>query len=94
MLGKPIIIPACVVDYYNQTVDSLQFLAVQSETNLNYFMSGPIKRHVLLSCDTFEGISIIGNQSLSKSTNFSITVTLNTALYSDWKQISVNLIIN
>ena len=90
MLGKPIIIPACVVDYYNQTVDSLQFL-VQSETNLNYFMSGP--KHVLLSCDTFDGISIIGTQSLSKSTNFSITITLNTALYSDWKQISVNLTI-
>ena len=90
MLGKPIIIPACVVDYYNQTVDSLQFL-VQNETNLNYSMSGP--KHVLLSSNTFEGISIIGKQSLSKSTNFSINITLNTALYSDWKQISVNLII-
>ena len=90
MLGKPIIIPACVVNYYNQSVDSLQFL-VQSETNLNYFISGPT--YVLISCDTFEGINIIGNQSLSKSMNFSITVTLNTALYSNWKKISVNLII-
>ena len=91
MLGKPITVPTCVFDYYNnQTDDSLQFL-VQGETNLNYFVSGP--KQVTISCDTFEKINIIGNQSLSKSTNFSIILTLNTALYSDWKQISVNLII-
>ena len=90
MLGESIIIPVCVLDYYNQSLDSLQFL-VQSETSPNYFISGP--NHVLISSNTFKGISIIGNQSLSKSTNFSITITLNTALYSDWKQISVNLII-
>ena len=92
MLGKEIAIPVCVLDYYhnNQSVDSIQF-SIQSVTNTNYSIEGP--KHVVISCDTFEGISIIGNQSLSKSTNFSITITLNTALYSDWKQISVNLII-
>ena len=91
MLGKSIPMPACVLDYYNQSVDSIQFM-VQSETNLNYFISGP--KQVVISCnDAFEKISIIGNQSLSSSTNFTITVTLNTALYSDWKQISANLII-
>ena len=92
MLGKPIIMPAFVLDYYNQTVDSLNFL-VQSdhETNPNYFISGP--KHVLISSNTFEGISIIGNQILSKSTNFSISIMLNTALYPNWKQISANLII-
>ena len=92
MLGKPIIMPAYVLDCYNQTVDSLQFL-VQSEheANPNYFISGP--KHVLISSNRFEGICIIGNQSLSKSTNFSISITLNTALYPKWKQISANLII-
>ena len=91
MLGKSITMPACVLDYYNQSVDSLQFL-VQSEANLNYIIHGP--KQVVISCnDTFEKISIIGNQSISNSTNFSITITLNTALYSDWKKISVNLII-
>ena len=90
MLGKSIPMPACVKDYYNQSVDSLQFL-VQQETNLNYSIRGP--KQVVISCDTFEKISIIGNQSISSSKNFSITVTLNTALYSDWRQISVNLII-
>ena len=92
MLGKPIIMPAYVLDCYNQTVDSLQFL-VQSEheANQNYCISGP--KHVLISSNRFEGICIIGNQSLSKSTNFSISITLNTALYPKWKQISANLII-
>ena len=92
MLGKPIIIPAFVLDYYNQTVDSLQFL-VQSEhgANPNYFISG--SKHVLISSNIFEGISIIGNQSLSKPTNFSLSIMLNNALYTNWKQISANLII-
>ena len=90
MLGKSILMPACVLDYYNRSVDSLQFI-VQSETNSNYFISGP--KQVVISCDAFEKISIIGKPSLSNSTNFTITITLNTALYSDWKQLSVNLII-
>ena len=90
MLGKEIIIPVCVLDYYNQSIDAIQFL-IQSEANPNYFISGP--KHVLISSDEFEGISIIGNQSLITSTNFSIAITLNTALYSYWKKISVNLTI-
>ena len=90
MLSKSILMPACVLDYYNRSVDSLQFI-VQSETNSNYFIRGP--KQVVISCDIFEKISIIGKPSLSNSTNFTITITLNTALYSDWKQLSVNLII-
>ena len=92
MLGKPIINPAFVLDCYNKTVDSLHFLVKsEHETNPNYSISG--SKHVLISSNTFEGISIIGNQSISKSTNFSISIMLNTALYPNWKQISVNLII-
>ena len=88
MVSGEIVIPVCVLDYYNnQTFDSIQFL-VQGEITPNHYINGP--KHVLISCNTFEGVSIVG---LSKSTNFSITITLNTALYSDWKQISVNLII-
>ena len=68
MLGREIVIPVCVFDYYNRSVDSTQFL-IQSVTN-KYFINGA--KHVVISCDTFEGISIIGND-LSKSTNFSIT---------------------
>ena len=90
MLGTEIIIPACVLDYYNQSVDSTQFL-VHSEIHTNYINSGP--KEVLISCDKFEGINIIGNQTLSKSTNISLIITLNIALNANWKQVSVNLII-
>ena len=90
MLGKEIVIPACVLDYYDKPVDSTHFL-VQSEIYSNYFISGP--KQTFISCDTFKGINIIGHQRLSKSENFSINITLNIALNSNWKQISVNLII-
>ena len=89
MLGTEIVISACVLDYYNQSIDSTQFL-VLDEAHSNYFNSGP--KDVLISGSKFEGINIIGNQTLSESTNFSINITLNVALNSDWKQISVNLI--
>ena len=90
MLGTEITIPACVLDYYNQSVDSTQFL-IHSEMHSNYFNNGP--NEVLISCDNLQGINIMGYQSLSKSMNFSINITLNIALNANWKQISVNLII-
>ena len=90
MLGTKIVIPACVLDYNTRSVPSKQYL-VRSEMHSNYYISG--SQQILISCDTFEGISIIGNQSVSKSTTLLITVSLNTALYSDWKQILVNLTI-
>ena len=90
MLGSEIIIPACVLDYYNHSIESTQFL-VQSEMHQNYTISG--QSHVLVSCDTFQGISIKSKQSLSKPTNVSFNLSLNTALYSNWKKILVNLTI-
>ena len=70
---------------------TVYFLLRETCPNNSYFVEGA--KNVLISCDMLGGISIVGNQSLSKSTNFSINITLNTDLYSDWKQISVNLII-
>ena len=90
MLGTHIVIPACVLDYYNQTIDSTQFL-IHSKTHPNLFIIG--SKQVLISRNSFEGISIMGNQALLKSTNFSINITLNVALNSNWKQLLVNLII-
>ena len=89
-LGTNIAIPACVLDYYNQTVDSTQFL-IHSEAHPNLFFIGP--EQVLISRNSFEGISIMGNQTLLKPTNFSINITLNVAVNSNWKQLLVNLII-
>ena len=91
MLGSEIILPACVLDYYsNQINDSTQFL-INNEIHLNFFTKGP--NQILLSCDTFQGISIMSNQSLSTSTNFSINISLNVDHDANWKQISVMLIV-
>ena len=91
MLGSEIILPACVLDYYsNQINDSTQFL-VQREMHLNYFITGP--KQILVSCDTFQGISIMSNQSLSTSSNLSINISLNVDHDANWKQISVTLIV-
>ena len=91
MLGSEIILPACVLDYYsNQINDSTQFL-IQREMHSNYFITGP--KQILISCDTFQGISIMSNQSLSTSSNFSINISLNVDHDANWKQISVTLIV-
>ena len=90
MLGTEIVIPACVYDYYNHSIDSTQFL-LQSEQHSNYFISG--SKQALLSCDAFKGISIMGNQILTKSLNYSINITLHIVFNPSWRQISVNLMI-
>ena len=90
MLGTDVAIPACVLDYYNHPVNSTQFF-VHSEVHPNYFNTGP--KEVLIFCDKFEEINIIGNQALTKSINFSINISLNIVLNADWKEILVNLII-
>ena len=91
MLGSEIILPACVLDYYsNQINDSTQFL-VHNDMHSNYLINGP--KQILISCDTFQGISIMSNQSLSVSSNFSINISLNVDHDANWKQISVTLIV-
>ena len=90
MLGSDIVIPACVFDHYNHSVESTQFL-VQNESNSSYDIIG--SREVLIGCNTFEGISILGDQVLSKSTNLSVDINLNVDHNADWKQISVTLIV-
>ena len=90
MLGSDIVIPACVLDHYNHSVESAQFL-VQSDNNSSYNISGP--KHVLIGCNAFEGISITSNEILSKSTNFSISINLIVDHNPNWKHISVTLIV-
>ena len=90
MLGSDILIPACVLDYYNHFVDSTQFL-VQSEFNPYYYISGP--KQVLISCNTFQGINVMGSKVVSKSINLSINVTLNVVHNPEWRQRSVMLVV-
>ena len=91
MLGEEINIPVCVLNYCNQPSYSIRFL-LQEESNQSYSISG--KKQVLLSCnydEAFQGISVIGKNSLSKPSNYTINITLHDDLNPHWKQISVNL---
>ena len=59
MLGSKIILPACILDYYNnQIIGSTQFL-VHSEMNSTYFTFR--RKQILISCNTFQGISMMSN---------------------------------
>ena len=91
MLGEDINIPVCVLNYCNQESYSTQFRLVHEESDQTYFISGP--EQILLSCGKFQGISIIGNSSVSTSTNYKIDIVLHDDRNSDWKQVSVNLIV-
>ena len=88
MLGKEVNIPVCVLDHCNQHADPTQFL-IQGNSNLNYFIGSPSQ--VLLSCGTNQRISITGNESISKSLNYSINFTLNDHHNVNWITIYVNL---
>ena len=90
MLGEEINIPACVSNYCDQPSYSTQF-HLHGENNQNYSISG--SNQILLSCnnDALQGISIIGNDSLSKSSNYTINIILHDDRNSNWKQVSVNL---
>ena len=90
MLGTELVVPTCVYNYYNHTINSTQFL-VQPEIYPNYHFNGP--NEVLLSCNELKGISITGDKIFSKPAHFSINITLNTALNPDWKQLLVKLTI-
>ena len=91
MLGSDIVIPACVLDHYNHSIESAQFL-VQGYYSTSYSITGP--KQIIIGCaNTFEGISITSNQVLSKATNFSFSINLSVDHNPDWKQISVTLIV-
>ena len=91
MLGNEIIIPTCVLDYYNKvSVDSTQF-KIYTEINSNYFINGP--QDILISCDLFYGLRVMGNQILTTLKNFSINISLNLDHNADWKQVTTVLVI-
>ena len=90
MLGQEINIPTCVLNHFDRPTDTTQFLLYQ-DSDPNYSMNG--SNQVLLSCDAFRGISIIGNKSLSKPHNYSINVVLHDDRNSGWEEIAVNLTI-
>ena len=88
MLGEEINVPVCVLNYCNRPSYSTPFL-LHGVSNKSYSISG--SNQVLISCGVFQGISIIGNGSLSRSSNYTINIALNDDRNSDWKQVFVNL---
>ena len=86
MLGQEIIIDACVVDYYNQPADATQFVVSGEKDGLNITGS----RFVSLSCSTFRGISITGNE-ISHEAIFPMNITSHACSKSNLQKISVKL---
>ena len=90
MLGEEINVPAYVIDYFNHSSYKAQFL-LRTAIHQNYSISG--SKEFLLSNGSLSGISIIGNESLTKLSNYSANIILNDNRNFEWKQISVNLTI-
>ena len=73
MLGQEITILACLLDYYNRPAEATQFTII-GEDHQNYYVYG--SQYILISCNhSIEGISIIGNQTIISSLNYSMLLT-------------------
>ena len=90
MLGEEINVPAIVLDYFNYSSYKAQFL-LRTAFHQNYSISG--SKEFLLSNGSLSGISITGNESLTKSINYSANIILNDNRNFEWRQISVNVTI-
>ena len=90
MLGQEITIPACLLDYYNRPAEVTQFTII-GENHQNYFIYG--SQYTSVSCNhSVEGISIIGNESISVSSlNYSMFFTSRISSKSARKSIVINL---
>ena len=89
MLGEEINIPIYI--YCNlPPIFSIRF-HLQGRNNQNYSTSD--SQILLTSNDRFQWISIIGNNSLSKSSNYTMSIIMQDDRFYDGKQVSVNLTI-
>ena len=89
MLGQEITIPACLLDYYNRPAEAAQFTII-GEDHQNYYVYG--SQYILISCNhSIEGISIIGNQTIISSLNYSMFLTSQVSSKSIRKTIVMNL---
>ena len=90
MLGQEIVIPACLLDYYNRPAEVTQFTII-GEDHQNYYVYG--SQYILISCNhSIDGISIIGNKTISDlSLNYSIFFTSHISSKSTRKSIVANL---
>ena len=87
ILGQEIIIEACVKDHLNETATATRF-KVEIKNQTYYINSSNI---VLISCETFRGIRIKGDD-ISNAINITLTIVSITDSQSDLKTISKQLI--
>ena len=92
MLGQEITIYACLLDHYNKPAEATQFKIIGDD---NEFYSVQGSSYASISCNhAIDGISIIGNKSISTSSlNHSIVFTSYSTGKSVRKIVSVNLTI-
>ena len=90
MLGEEINVPATVLDYFNHSTYRVRFL-LHYVLYQNYSLSGLTE--FLLSSGSISGITIKGNNSLTKPLNYSINIILHNDRNLGRKQISVNFTI-
>ena len=89
MLGQEIAIPACLLDYYNRPAEVTQFTIIGGN-HQNYYVYG--SQYILISCNhSLEGISIIGNQTIISSLNYSTFLTSQVSSKSIRKTIVMKL---
>ena len=88
MLGQEIVIDACVLNRFDRSSNATQFV-VNGGNQQHQIRDGP--NVVLISCDTFRGIRIIGNE-VSSASNFSMTITSLDGSQSESTVVSIELI--
>ena len=89
MLGQEIVIPACLLDYYNRPAEVTQFTFIDEDPQ-NYYVYG--SQYILISCNhSIEGISIIRNQTIISSLNYSMFLTSHISSKSARKSVVINL---
>ena len=94
MLGQTINIPACVLDYQNNSAGKVLFQVTRVDFNKNYSLVSP--NFLSISCESLRvgNIHIIG-EPVAEGDNISITIQLSSSYNSavNWKPINVNLVI-
>ena len=90
MLGQEITFDACVLDYYDQPTEAIQF-SITGMDHQDYKIIS--QKYISISCNrTTQGICVNGCLALNKSYNYSVKISLYASRASEFKIISVNLI--
>ena len=94
MLGQAISIPACVLDYQNNSAGKVLFKVTRIDFNRNYSLIAP--NFISLSCESLRAsnMQIVGGP-VAEGDNLSVTIQFSSSYSSavNWKPIIVNLII-